>query len=70
MKKIIAFSLLFLAIAKPATAFEVLALCEDKDGNTDIYAFEYTNETNEQIEQEIFDYCSNIGRLFVGYPEK
>ncbi len=70
MKKIGLLLVLFLAIAKSAFSFEVLAICEDKDGNSDIYAFEYTDESDSQINQEIYDYCRNIGRLYIGNVEK
>lgn len=67
MKKTIILAIVSLILSvKTALCYEVQAICEDKEGNADVYIFNFENESDQEINAEIYEYCKNIGRLYIG----
>lgn len=42
-------------------------LCMDRHGDIDIYVYDITTETPFEMESILYDQCSSIDRLYIGY---
>lgn len=70
MKKIMVIALFILCFAKSGLCYDVNAVCVDKDGEGDVYSFTFNNsESFSNAENQIYGFCADIGKLYVGTTE-